>query len=47
MNVEKLIDVCKCEFDDDAKYKSTVMSIAGIEPKERIKSDALVMKSFY
>lgn len=47
MNVDKLVNICKCEFDDEAKYKSTVMSIAGITPKERMKSDALTMKSFY
>ena len=47
MNVDKLVDLCRCENDDDSKRQSAVMSIAGITPKERIKSDALTIKSFY
>lgn len=47
MNVDKLIDLCSCEFDDENTYNVKVMSIAGIPVKERIKSDALVVKSFY
>jgi len=47
MNIDKLEQVCSCEFDDDSKYKSSILSIAGISPKERVKSDALVVKSFY
>lgn len=47
MNIDKLEAVCACEFDDESKYKNSILSIAGITPTQRVKSDALTVKSFY